>query len=238
MAKKLRNIVLTALGAVALLVAGVMFGTYIAVPFFTPFMLRELHLDFDTYALLTSVAILTKSLVFPFYGPLALRLGLRPVMVGAGLLVACLPLAWAVVPTVSGLFVVEVFSGIGWAGFEFATFQLLLQGSPGSCRVEFFSLASSATGIAQLAGALVGSAALAEFTLSYREVFICSAAVRAAAVLLLATPLGRRVGGWPIRQVMVWLSNVRVVAGVERRPVVTNSPADERDVAPAPAPRA
>ena len=217
---------------VALLVAGVMFGTYVAVPFFTPYMLRELGLDFDTYALLTSVAILTKSLVFPFYGPLAERLGLRRVMLGAGALVTCLPLAWALVPTVPGLVVVEVFSGVAWAGFEFATFQLLLQGSPASCRVEFFSLASSVAGVAQLAGALVGSAALAGLALSYQEVFIASAALRGAAVLLIATPLGRGLARWPIRKVLLWLSNVRVVAGVERRPVVTNAPPEDAVAGP------
>lgn len=209
---------------VALLVTGVMFGTYVAVPFFTPFMLRELHLDFDTYALLTSVAILTKSVVFPLYGPIARAVGLRAVMVVAGLTLTGLPLAWALAPQVGYLFVVEVFSGIAWAGFEFATFQLLLQASPASCRVEFFSLASAATGLAQLVGALAGSAVLAGLALSYREVFMLSAALRGAAVLLIATPLGRRVAGWPIRRVMLWLSNVRVVAGVERRPVVTNAP--------------
>jgi len=221
---------------VAMLVAGVMFGAYFAVPFFTPYMLRELKLDFDTYALLTSVAILTKSLVFPFYGPLAHWLGLRPVMVGSGLLVACLPLAWALVPTVPGLVVVEVFGGVAWAGFEFATFQLLLQGSPASCRVEFFSLASSATGLAQLAGALAGSAALTGLDLSYREVFMVSAALRGAAVLLIATPLGRGLTRRPIRTVLVWLSNIRVVAGVERRPVITNTHPEEADPSSPPDP--
>ena len=47
----------------ALYVALLMFGAHMAVPFFTPYMLRELKLDYAHYAALLAVPIVTKVLV-------------------------------------------------------------------------------------------------------------------------------------------------------------------------------
>jgi MFS family permease len=207
---------------IAVLVTAVGFGVHFAAPFFTPYILRDLGLGYTAYAALTSVAVLVKALVYPLAYRAAERFGLGAVCIASGLGVSAIPLLWSSVHLVEGLIVVECLSGVAWAGFEFASLQLLLEGSPSPCRVEFFSLASSLQGLAQLAGALAGSWVLATFALSYTDVFALSGVLRATAVLVVAVPLLPLLRRVPIQALWAFPISVRAVAGVVTRPFVRN----------------
>jgi len=173
---------------VALFVGSVMFGVYFAVPFFTPYVLLELKLDYVDYALLTSVSLLAKSIAFPLFHRIGNRFGLRPTLAVAGMGVALVPFWWWLFPDWHTLLIVETLSGVVWAGFEFASFQLLIQNAAAGSEVEFFSLSNSLSGLLQLTGSLVGSYALAHFSLAYREVFLGSSLLRLLPLLILLWP--------------------------------------------------
>jgi len=208
---------------ITVLLAAVGFGVHMAAPFFTPYMLRTMQLDYTVYAVLTAVAVFVKAVAFPFAHRVSSRFGLGRMVVVSGLAVAALPALWAVVPSVPGLLVVEVLGGLAWAAFEFASFQLLLDASPSECNVEYFSLSSAGVGIAQLCGALVGSALLATWSLSYTDVFALSGAVRATAVLLIALPLIPAMNRARLRLLVLRPAAIRAAAGVVNRLLVRNS---------------
>ena len=153
------------------------------------------------------------------------------VCIASGLGVAAIPLLWSAVHVVPGLVAVECLSGVAWAGFEFASLQLLLDGSPDECRVELFSLATAAQGVAQLAGALTGSWVLATFALSYTEVFALSGLLRASALLLVTVPLRPLLRRVPLRALWAFPVSIRAVAGVVARPFVRNRPRADGEVA-------
>ena len=230
---RLAQAVRTSSWRVAAYVAAVTFAAWVSGPFFTPYMLHTLRLDFTTYALLTAVAIMVKAIVFPLYHRVSDRLGMLRTLAVAGAGVVLIPVAWSQIRHVPGLMVVEVFSGVAWAGVEFASFQLLLRASPDGCRVEFFSLANAASGLAQVLGGVAGGLVLARLDLEYPDVFLLSALLRAGALTLLSVTAMRFAARGPLPRLLTRIVSVRPMAGVERRPVVHDDDGPGRPYGPA-----
>jgi len=203
----------------ALYVALLMFGAHMAIPFFTPYMLRELNLDYAHYAALLAVPIVTKVLVSPLLYRAATSLGMRGLLALATALVALVAFLWSHATTFDGLVVAQFLSGVAWGAFEYASYQLLLSSSRPALQVEFLSLANSLIGAAQLSGALVGAALLASGGFAYADLFLLSAVGRALPVglVFLWIPLGA-----PILKRLFWrVVSVRPSGGTLRRPILT-----------------
>lgn len=220
LAARIRGAITNAQWRIALIVAGVMLAVNIAAPFFTPYMLRTLALDYATFVALTSTSILAKAIIFPLYHRITERLGMRVTMQIAGIGVVLMPLCWSVITSVPLLFVVEVVSGAVWAGFEYTSFQLLLQSADDEHRVEFFSVASGINGFGQVAGALLGSQLLTRLALDYRDIFAISAIGRALPILLTVGPALWIAARRPLPRLFVRFISVRSAAGVEQRPII------------------
>lgn len=206
----------------ALYVALLMFGAHIAVPFFTPYMLRVLGLDYAHYAVLLAVLIVTKVLVSPLLYRVASALGMRKLLATASVLVALVALLWSLASSFDGLVLAQVLSGVAWGAFEYASYQLLLSSARPALQVEFLSLANSIIGAAQLSGALVGASLLSTARLAYDQVFLVSAVGRALPVglVFLWIPLGA-----PIIKRLFWrVVSVRPSGGTLRRPILTRGP--------------
>jgi hypothetical protein len=174
--------------------AGLMFGTYMAAPFFAPYMLRVLHLDFVSYSVLTATTILFKALAFPLCHRVAARVGLRTMLVLSGTLVAVVPLAWWGGHDFFTILPIQALSGVAWAAMEFTNFQLQLHASKPEHRLELMSLANSAAGLSQLTGSLVGSRLLGSGALGYVELFVVSGLTRLIPLALFVPLIVRRLG--------------------------------------------
>lgn len=174
---------------VALLLGVWMLGAHISIPFYAPFMLKTLSLGYDGFALVCAIQLVSKAAAFPFMRWISQRLGLTRMLawsMGGAALVALL---WGIAPSVGGLVIAQVLSGVAWAGYEFSSFQVLLQRARPKQRVEFLAMAASFAGLMQLSGALLGSWLLARGGMNYRDVFMVSALARALP-LLAFLPLG------------------------------------------------
>lgn len=204
---------------VALYSAVLMFAAHVSVPFFTPFMLRSLSLDYETFTLLSAASLVTKAILFPAWHRLATRLGFRAVLVGGGALVASVPFFWAAARDMSGLLLAEVMSGIAWAAWEYASFQLLLASAASSHRLEFLSMANSMTGLCQVCGSLCGSQLLERLELSYTQVFIVSGVGRAASIVLLLVAVPPWLSRIRLPRLIMRIVSVRPAGGVMRRPI-------------------
>ena len=201
-----------------------MFGAHISVPFFTPYMLRVLHLSKLQFALLTAISILGKALSFPLWRFIATRQGMGPILAPSTALVALMPWAWTLTADVMSLAALQLVSGIAWAGFEFATLQLFLRESPLEADVEFFALSNSLVGCMQLGGSLLGSALLRAAPIDYYTVFNISSAVRGLALLLLASGVWRVPLQGPVRTIFTRILTVRPGAGALLRAIRLDPP--------------
>lgn len=168
---------------VAIYLTILMFGANIAVPFFVPYWLRELHLDYRAYAVLIGTATFVKALVFPSFHRLAERFGMQALLYTAGLIVALLPGSWAFASTMPAYVAIQALSGAAWGAIEYASFQLLLRDSNDDCRLEFLSIAGAINGVGQVLGSLLGSALIDRLQLAYTDVFWISSAVRCVPIL-------------------------------------------------------
>lgn len=167
----------------AILLGVWMLGAHVSIPFYAPYMLKTLSLGYDGFALVCAVQLMSKAAAFPFMRWLSQRLGLQRLLawsMGGAALVAFL---WGMAPSVTGLFFAQMLSGVAWAAYEFASFQVLLTRARPKQRVEFLAMAASFAGLMQLSGALLGSFLLARVGMHYRDVFMVSALARALPLL-------------------------------------------------------
>jgi MFS family permease len=196
------------------------FGTQAAAPFFTPYMLRELALDYERFAILAAASILAKALVFPWCHHIAARVGLRNLLWTAGVGVAVVPLVWASSPHFSTLVLANVLGGVAWAGLEYSSFQLLLESAPRHVKTEFFSLSSTLTGLGQVTGALGGGSLLERHALAYKELFVVSAVLRGLSLAALFLTIRSVDFPGHLRAVFTRIQSVRPGAGADQRPIV------------------
>lgn len=205
--------------------AAMTFGTYLSAPFFTPYMLRVLELDFERYAALIATATLTKVVAFPLLHRAAVRFGLPRVLLVSGIGVAVVPLAWSWTTEFGWLMAAQVLSGAAWSGVELASFQLLLDSADDDHRTGLMGLSSAMSGAMQVTAALVGSALLVTLVHDYVLVFVISAAARALALAFLWSAV-RRESFERIPRVFVRIVSMRPVEGVVRKLVGWESPRD------------
>jgi MFS family permease len=205
-----------------------MLGTHIAVPFFTPYMLRDLQLDYATYASLTAVPIVVKALLFPALHPLSQRYGMRKVLVWSAAGVVTAPALWVVLDTVPGLVLVQMLSGLAWGGLEFASFQLLLSSARPDCRVEYLSIASTMSSTTQLIGGLGAGLLRTQLGWSYATLFMLSSLGRGLALLWIVGALPRRMRV-EMPRLFLRVISLRPGTGTLQRPIVHDDPTPESD---------
>lgn len=208
---------------VAVYVALLTFGTFIAAPLFTPYMLRDMNLSYAAYAAVLATGILAKALAFPLVSRAAERFGLRPVLAVAGAGASTVPLLFILSTSASDLVAAHVVSGITWAGIELASFQLLLASAEDDLRTEFLSLSNGLTGVLQLSGGLVGGLLMQQVGLSYSQVFMVSTACRIVPLILLFGAVSHAMLAGPLPQLIMRIVSVRPGGGVVRRPVLPDT---------------
>jgi MFS family permease len=203
--------------------AMLMLGSHLAVPFFTPYMLRTLALDYRTYAGLIAIPIVVKALFFPMMHPLSQRYGMRALLLWSGCIVVTLPALWVVFDGVLGLSCVQALSGLGWGGLEYASYQLLLVSAREDCRVEFLSLASTMSSSGQLVGGMTGGFLRTNLHVPYKVLFLLSSLGRAAAMSVMLSELPARLGR-EIPRLFLRVISAGPAVGTVQRPIVSDMP--------------
>ncbi|OIO24879.1 hypothetical protein AUJ13_02010, partial [Candidatus Micrarchaeota archaeon CG1_02_49_24] len=140
----------------AIYVALMQFATNLAGPFFVVYMLRDLHMDYFTFAVLVGITSLVRIVSMPYWGRLADIVGSRNVLRVSGLLVPIAPVLWVFSAEPLYLVFAQVFSGFAWAGFDLSTFNYALSSASKEHRVSFISYYSLMNNLMIFAGALLG----------------------------------------------------------------------------------
>lgn len=204
--------------------AVLMLGTHVSVPFFTPYMLRDLNMDYGTFAALTAIPIIVKALFFPALHPLSERYGMRAVLIWGGVAVALLPGLWVVIGgNMVGLALVQALSGLAWGALEYTSYQLLLASARPDCRVEFLSLASTMSSSGQLVGGLSGGWLRTNAHWSYAALFLLSSLGRGLALAWIIGELPGRLRR-ELPRLFLRVISVRPGLGSLQRPIVSDLP--------------
>lgn len=176
-------------GRLLLYMLGLQLCVQVSGPFFAPYMLRELQLDYLVFAGLMCCSFVGRVLAMPLIGRFAKKYGASNLLWIGG--VGILPMSgmWVLADSVWYLAVFQVMSGVVWACYEMATMLLLLETIPARQRTSVLTTQNVLNATVIVAGSAVGAVlfkVLGGGVEAYHALFITSSALRGLSLLLLA----------------------------------------------------
>ncbi len=168
-------------------------------PYFTPYMLKQLHFDYASYVALVATAFIAKAVSLALWGNVASRRGPRFLLWLGGISIVPLASLWTLSQSFAWVMCVQILSGTFWAAYELGFFLMFFESMPVAQRARMLTIYNLANTLAWCAGSLVGGAilhALGPSLSSYWTIFALSSTGRLFALALLfrvdALPLPRR----------------------------------------------
>jgi MFS family permease len=144
------------LGRFSIYIALVTFVTNIASPFFSVYMLRDLHFNYISYVIIASIGSLTAPLFLPYWGRRADRAGNVKIIQITSVLIPFIPILWLFSKQVYVLALAETFSQFAWAGFNLAAVNFVYDAAAPESRTQHIAVFNAMNGIAVCLGALLG----------------------------------------------------------------------------------
>jgi MFS family permease len=171
-------------------IAGFVAAAFLAAPYFSVFMLRDLHFSYLTYTTLHVMAVLSFLFASSVWGRHADVVGNARILKMTGGLIPLLPLLWLVSQHPAYLITVEVCSGFIWSGFVLCTTNFIYDAVEPPARLRWLGYFNLINGLAISAGSVLGGV-LADrlpplLGFSMLSLFVLSGLLRAAVQLILA----------------------------------------------------
>ena len=109
-------------GKFAIFIALLVFSVNLASPFFAPYQLNVLKFNYLTFTMIQLlVSGAATLLTMPFWGRFIDKYGCRRTMAVTVWAIPIIPVLWLVSPSVYWLAMVQIVSGVAWAGFNLAS---------------------------------------------------------------------------------------------------------------------
>ena len=148
----------------------------ISSPFFSAYMLQDLHLDLVVYSMLTAVPLVSKMLWLTNWAKLLDDNKKFEGLCIAMLSIGIVPIMWAMGSSKIWLGMLQVLAGLSWAGFDLISILLVQSMYPRSI-TQKLGLFLALSSIGSVAGSLVGGLIL-EATHNYHILFAVSGTMR------------------------------------------------------------
>jgi MFS family permease len=197
------------LGKYTIYISLVLFGMMISGPFFSVFMLRDLHFSYVTFMIVTACSAVANFLSMPFWGNRADRAGNLKIVKITSWLMPFVPLLWIINSHPLYLVLANAFSGFVWSGFNLSSMNFVYDASASAGRAKRISVYNAFTFIAMCLGALLGGYIAPHLPklLGYQmhTLFIISGIARLIVIVLLLRTIVevRRVSGINTLQLML-----------------------------------
>lgn len=194
-------------GSLLLYLLSVQAAAQIAGPYFTPYMLKQLHFSYAEYVVLIGVSFAAKVVSLPSLGRFARRVGAKQLLWLGGIGIAPVSGMWLFSNNFGYLLFIQVLAGVTWAAYELAMFLLFFESIPEFERTSLLTTYNFGHALATVLGSLVGGAVLAGLGKTpgaYLTIFCLSSVARLATIGLLSRVpaasgqqivLGRRILG-------------------------------------------
>jgi MFS family permease len=132
------------------------FAVEIASPFYTVYMLRDMHIDYFWFSVLTILGAVIRIVSFKYWGRLEDKFGSRKILLVVGFFGCFTPFLWLFVSSIGEIALVKIFDGFIWAGFDLIVFNYLLDITPANKRPVYIANHSFFVGLLVTAGDLTG----------------------------------------------------------------------------------
>ena len=179
-------------GRFVLYASSMKFAVSIANPFFAVYMLTQLKLSYLQFTFVAAAPVIGRYLFTPLWGSFVDARGNKLVLVISGICAPLVPLLWLFSTKVPFLFLIELFSGFVWSGFDLSSGNYIFDAIKPNHRVKAVAYYNTLVGIGIFGGASLGGFILPllppVFGSTFLSIFLVSVIVRAvAAILLLPT---------------------------------------------------
>lgn len=169
-------------------------ATNLAAPFFALLMLRELGFTYIQFTIIIASELIASFIAMGMWGNLIDEKGTKHVLYITGMLTPLIPLFWLFSQNFYYLIIVEVFSGMAWAGFNLSSSNFIFDAVKPENRVRCISYYKFFESIALFVGAALGGFLISHmpswvFISSILVVFLISGVLRLFISLMLLPTL-------------------------------------------------
>jgi MFS family permease len=140
----------------ALFYALMQFSVAIASPFFAVYMLRDLQFSYAQFMANTGISVLAQFLTLTQWGRISDAFGNRRILSVTGLMLPLMPLLWLVSPNFWYLLLVQILSGLSWAGFTLGAGNFLYDLVARENRATYLAVHNVLASTGIFCGALLG----------------------------------------------------------------------------------
>lgn len=134
------------------------FATHLSAPFFSVFMLRDLHLSYLQYMSVHLMTMVAGMVSFSVWGRHADFVGNASILKLTGYVIPFIPLLWILSTNIFFLVCVEFIAGFIWGGFNLCALNFIYDAVVPEKRVRVLSYFNFINGMAIFLGALLGGA--------------------------------------------------------------------------------
>jgi MFS family permease len=133
------------------------FAVDVAAPFYAVYMLKDLNIGYEWFAVAVVVGALARAAMQQYWGRLNDRFGSRKILIICGILSCFIPFVWMMVYTIPEVIFARVFDGAVFSGFELVMFNYLLEVTPAKNRPKYVAAHNFFAGMGTVAGDLFGA---------------------------------------------------------------------------------
>lgn len=173
-------------GILVLYISVINFALYLAAPFFTAYMLKDLSFSYFRYTLLMGIIVIVKYLSMPIWGSISDSYGTRKVLSIGGFFISSIPILWLFSSNIWYLVLIQIFGGFVFAAYEISAVNFLYDATTPKTRVSLIAYNNVISGFALLFGSLFGALIINYnflFKSDYLFVFLVSGIIRFLAAL-------------------------------------------------------
>ena len=134
----------------------VQFSVSIASPFFSLYLLRDLHFSYLEFMGCTASAVLMQFLTLNQWGKISDMFGNRVILVFSGALIPVIPLLWLFSDSFYYLLCTQALSGFIWSGFTLSVGNFLYELIPSGKRATFLAFHNVSANTGVFFGAMLG----------------------------------------------------------------------------------
>ncbi len=197
-------------------------AVYVSGPFFSPYMLKQLNLDFFEYTILISASFLARVVANDFFVFIARTRGVKSLLYFGLLGIVPLPMLWAFSDSFTYLLVLQIISGCVWGSHELGVTLFILESYEEHQRSMVLTIANLFNSVAMFLGGILGAQILVNGMINleaYHQVFYSSTALRVVPLLLLFSMGSMRVKS-SIRRMYTRILSVRPGGALITKPIL------------------
>jgi len=159
-----------------------MLSTYIAAPYFSVYILKELKFDYIRYMILMSIGQFLTWILMKNWGTILDKKGTISVIKYAFYFIPLISFLWTLNKNFYYLLAIETFSGISWSAFGLSISNIVYEYIEPSLRTRYNSYLIFLMSLAQFIGSLIGGFLYDNLSLNYKQPFL---------IILIISTIGR-----------------------------------------------